>query len=125
MLFTIRPTSHLAGARAIGFTQRLWHQDARCKYARKVGRSIDGPPSRIMPDPCKRATRFLRKLWAVGRQPAPYSPELEPDIVLTEPQPRHRTPPAWIRLCTPLGDLRRWQHSVALDGSITLHLVAA
>jgi hypothetical protein len=37
-------------------------------------------------------------------------PELEPDIVLTEP--RHRTPPAWMILCT-------------LGGSITLHSVAA
>ena len=39
-----------------------------------------------------------------GRLTAPYSLELEPDIVLTEPQPRHRTPPAWIRFCTPFGD---------------------
>jgi hypothetical protein len=39
-----------------------------------------------------------------GRLTAPYSLELEPDIVLTEPQPRHRTPPAWIRFCTPFDD---------------------
>jgi hypothetical protein len=37
-----------------------------------------------------------------GRQTAPYSPEFEPDIVLTEPQPRHRMPPEWTRLCPPL-----------------------
>jgi hypothetical protein len=43
---------------------------------------------------------------------APYSPELEPDIVLTEPQPRHRTPPAWMILFAHLGS------------SITLHGVA-
>jgi hypothetical protein len=51
-------------------------------------------------------------------------PELEPDIVLTEPQPRHGTPPAWTRLCTPFCARRRWQHSAALDGSITLQWVA-
>jgi hypothetical protein len=64
--------------------------------------------------------------WMVGN-PAPYSPGLEPDIVLTEPQPRPRAPAAWMRLCRPLGKRRRWQHSVpfALDGSITLHLMPA
>jgi len=48
----------------------------------------------------------------VGRLIAPYSTELEPDIVLTEPQPRHRTPPAWMILCTLGGSI------VALSGSI-------
>ncbi len=51
-------------------------------------------------------------LWTSGRQTTPYSPELEPDIVLIEPQPRHRTSSAWMILCT-------------LGGSITLHSVAA
>jgi hypothetical protein len=37
----------------------------------------------------------LFEFRAVGRQSAPCSPELEPDIVLTEPHPRHRTPLAW------------------------------
>jgi hypothetical protein len=46
----------------------------------------------------------------VGK-PHLYSPEFESDIVLIEPQPRHRTPSAWIILCT-------------LGGSITLHWVA-
>jgi hypothetical protein len=55
-----------------------------------------------------------------GRQTAPYSPELEPDIVLTRPHVSGVD-----ETCTPFGDRRRWQHSVALDGSITLHLVAA
>ena len=45
-----------------------------------------------------------------GRQTAPYSPELEPDIALTEPQPRHRTPPSWMSFFT-------WR-------SIRLHWVA-
>jgi hypothetical protein len=55
----------------------------------------------------------------VGRQTAPYSPEPELDIVLIEPQPRHRTPRAWMILCT-LGD-----SIVALSGSIPLHGVPA
>jgi hypothetical protein len=59
------------------------------------------------------------------RQTAPYAPELEPDLRPNLTQLRHRTPPAWIRFCTPFGDSRRWQHDFALDGSITLHLVAA
>jgi hypothetical protein len=39
----------------------------------------------------------------------------------TRPNPaaRHPTPPAWMALCTPFYDRRRWQHSVALDGKIT------
>jgi hypothetical protein len=37
-----------------------------------------------------------RRLCPVSRQTAPYSPELEPDIVLIEPQLRHRTPSAWM-----------------------------
>src|ERR1700731_548296 len=41
--------------------------------------------------------------WSANRT---LLPELEPDTVLT--QPRHRTPPAWLRLCTPFGDRRRW-----------------
>jgi hypothetical protein len=49
----------------------------------------------------------LTKTYHGGRQTAPYSPEFEPDIVLVEPQPRHRTPLAWMILCT------RWQHNVA------------
>ena len=60
------------------------------------------------------------------RLTAPYSLELEPDIVLTEPQPRHRTPPAWMILCTPGVSITL--HSVAAfhcgAGSITLHWVA-
>jgi hypothetical protein len=57
---------------------------------------------------------------AVCRQTAPYSPELEPDIVLIEPQPRHRTPSAWMIF------LRTgWQHNVAFSGSIPLHGMAA
>jgi hypothetical protein len=48
--------------------------------------------------------------WAVGRQTAPYSPEFEPDIVLTQ--------------ALAFGvDRRRW-HFFALGGSTTLHCVA-
>jgi len=54
---------------------------------------------------------FPRGVRLVGK-PHLTPPELEPDIVLTEPQPRHRTPPAWMRLWTPFGDRRRWQRSV-------------
>jgi len=43
--------------------------------------------------------------WAVGRQTAPYSPELEPHIVLTQP---HASGVG--ETCTPFGDRRRWQH---------------
>ena len=57
---------------------------------------------------------------AVCRQTAPYSPELEPDIVLIEPQPRHRTPSAWMILCTRGGSITL--HS---SGSIPLQGVAA
>ncbi len=39
--------------------------------------------------------------WMVGKLHL-YSPELEPDIVLTQ-----RTPPVWMRLCTPFVDRRR------------------
>jgi hypothetical protein len=49
----------------------------------------------------------------VCRQTAPYSPELEPDIVLTKPHASGVD-----ETCTPFGDRRRWQHSVALDGRI-------
>jgi hypothetical protein len=49
-------------------------------------------------------------------------PELEPDIVLIEPQRRHRTPPAWTRFYMPFSHRRRWQRSVALDGSINFAL---
>jgi hypothetical protein len=45
----------------------------------------------------------------VGRQTAPYSPELEPDFVLTQP----RTLPAWMRLAHPL--------VIGEGGSIPLH----
>jgi hypothetical protein len=51
------------------------------------------------------------------RQTAPYSLEFEPDVLI-EPQPRHRTPSAWMIRCT------RWQHSIAIGSSITLHWVA-
>jgi hypothetical protein len=64
----------------------------------------------------------------VCRQTAPYSPELEPDIVLIEPQPRHRTPSAWMILCTLGGSIalhsmaafhcNEWQHNAALGGRI-------
>jgi hypothetical protein len=37
----------------------------------------------------------------------------------TEPQLRHRTPPAWMRLCTPFSD-----RNFALGGRITLYWVA-
>src|SRR3982074_2176034 len=53
------------------------------------------------------------------RQTAPYSPELEPDIVLTQ---AHAS--GVDETCTTFGDRRRWQHSVALGGCITLHWVA-
>ena len=66
----------------------------------------------------------LCRLLACCRQTATYSPEFEPDIVVTEPQPRHRTPPAWMRLYTPFGDRRRWQRNFALGGSIKLHWAA-
>src|SRR6266702_540714 len=52
-----------------------------------------------------------------SRQAAPYSPELEPDIVLTQPHASGVD-----ETCTPFGDRRRWQHSIALDGSITFAL---
>jgi hypothetical protein len=58
------------------------------------------------------------------RQTAPYSPVPDSDLVLIEPRLRHRTPSAWMRFCTPFGDRQRWQHFVALGGSITLHWVA-
>jgi hypothetical protein len=54
----------------------------------------------------------------VCRQTAPYSPAPDSDHVQIEPRLRHRTPSAWMRLCTPFGDRRRWQQH-------TLHLVAA
>jgi hypothetical protein len=48
--------------------------------------------------------------WPVSRQTAPYSSELEPEIVLIEPQPRH---------AFGVDDICK------LGGSITLHSVAA
>src|SRR5258705_13683473 len=42
--------------------------------------------------------------WSANRT---LLPELEPDVVLTQPQPRHRTPPAWMKFCTLFGDRRR------------------
>ena len=53
-----------------------------------------------------------RHFFPSRRQTAPYFPELEPDIVLIEPQPRHRTPSTWMML-------------YSLSSSITLHSVAA
>jgi hypothetical protein len=55
--------------------------------------------------------------WPVSRQTAPYSSELEPEIVLIEPQPWH---------AFGVDDIlqTRWQHNVALSGSIPLHWVA-
>jgi hypothetical protein len=46
----------------------------------------------------QRVLPALSEFRVVGRRSGSYSPELEPDIVLTEPQSRHRTPPAWMRL---------------------------
>jgi hypothetical protein len=69
------------------------------------------------------------EMWALSREPTLTGserivgksyltpPELEPDIALTEPQPWHRTPPAWMRLCTPL--------VIAQSGRIPLHWMAA
>src|SRR6267154_2248871 len=57
--------------------------------------------------------------WMVGK-PHLYSPELEPHILLTQPHASGVD-----ETCTPFGDRRRWQHSVALDGSIPLHWMAA
>jgi hypothetical protein len=59
------------------------------------------------------------EFWVVSRQTAPYSPELEPDIVLTQPHASGVD-----EICIPFGDRRRWQHNFALGGSITLHWVA-
>jgi hypothetical protein len=50
--------------------------------------------------------------WVVCRQTAPYSPELEPDIVLTQP---HAS--CVDETCTPL--------VIAESGSIPLHWMAA
>ena len=47
------------------------------------------------------------------RQTAPYSPEFEPDIALTQPHASSVD-----ETCTPFGDRRRWQHDSALDGRI-------
>jgi hypothetical protein len=44
-----------------------------------------------------------------SRQTAPYSPELEPDIVLIELQPRHSTPSARMIFCTLGGRQMRLQ----------------
>ena len=49
--------------------------------------------------------------WMVGRQTAPYSPELEPDIVLTQPHASGVD-----ETCTPL--------VIAEGGSIPLHWMA-
>ena len=49
--------------------------------------------------------------------------ELEPDIVLTATATAAPHASGVDEICTPFGERRRWQHSVALDGSITLHLV--
>jgi len=61
----------------------------------------------------------LRSHWFVsrvdGRQTAPYSPVLEPDIVLIEPQTA--APHAF-------GVDDTLQHDVAFSGTITLHGVA-
>lgn len=71
---------------------------------------FDPEPSGL--DLCRPCLAFRRNDHFVDcRQTRPYSPEFEPDIVLIEPQPRHRTPSAWMILCT-------------LGGSITLHCVA-
>ena len=61
--------------------------------------------------------------WSDGRQTAPYSPELEPDIVLTEPHASRVD-----ETCTPFGDRRGpkvaallctwWPHNAALGGRI-------
>ena len=59
------------------------------------------------------------RLWMYCRQTAPYSPELEPDIVLTQPHASGVD-----EICIPFGDRRRWQHNFALGGSIALHWVA-
>jgi hypothetical protein len=46
-------------------------------------------------------------------------PEFEPDIVLTQPHTSGVD-----ETCLPFGDRRRWQHSVARYGRITLHWMA-
>ena len=52
---------------------------------------------------------YLVTLLPVCRQTALYSPELEPGIVLIEPQSRHRSPSAWMILCTQGGSITlRW-----------------
>jgi hypothetical protein len=56
------------------------------------------------------------------RQSTPYSPVPDSDHALIEPRLRRRTPSAWM---IPFGDRRRPHNSTALDGSMTLHLVAA
>jgi hypothetical protein len=58
------------------------------------------------------------------RQTAPYSPAADSNHILIEPWLRRRPTSAWMRFCPSFGDRRRWHHSVALDGSITLHRVA-
>ena len=49
-----------------------------------------------------------------GRQTAPYSPEFEPDIVLNEPQPRHRTPSAWMIFLTIILSKKVENHAAAV-----------
>jgi hypothetical protein len=97
----------------------------------------------MSPDENKKIVqRFMEECWNLGnlnkasellvdqvRFHDPVFPGLNPGIQNIknhiEPWLRRHPPSAWMRCCPPFGDRRRWQHSVALDGSITLHLVAA
>jgi hypothetical protein len=74
--------------------------------------SINAAASCVKPRPCLAWRRVFYKdpvsgVWSLT---APYSPMPESDHALIEPRPCHRTPSAWMRFCTPLGDRRRWQH---------------
>jgi hypothetical protein len=66
---------------------------------------------------CGRGRQATAAPMPISRQTAPYSAELKPYIVLTEPQPRHRTPPAWMRFRTPFGDRRGGSMAFAIRGA--------
>jgi hypothetical protein len=70
----------------------------------------------------KRPSIHKAELFPSRRQSAPYSRELEADIVLTEPQPRQRTPSAWMRFCTPFGN--REGSRISLHWMAALHCTA-
>ena len=71
--------------------------------------------------------RTEARVWMVGKAHLT-PPELEPDIVLIESHPRHRTPSARMILCTLGGSTTlhsvgafhctRWQHNAALGGRV-------